>query len=152
LGRSAELSELLAHCAEGGAVLVAGPAGVGKSRLLDELAGRVEASGALALRGAAVAGGGPYRPLAEALLRAAPPSVAQDERLAPFRAVLARLLPGWPAVPVAREYVVDPVLVLGEAVLELLRVIAAGGSCCCWTTCTGPTRRRCGSWSTSRPR
>ena len=66
--------------------------------------------------------------MAEALLRAAPPAVAGQERLAPFRAVLARLLPGWPAAA-AREYVVDPVLVLGEAVLELLRVVAAGRRC-----------------------
>jgi hypothetical protein len=74
-------------------------------------------------------GGGPYRPLAEALFRAAPPALAEHERLAPFRAVLARLLPAWPAAAAAREYVVDPVVVLGEAVLELLRVVAAGGRC-----------------------
>ena len=129
VGRSAELSELLALCAAGGSVLVAGPAGIGKSRLLDELAGRVAATGVIVLRGSAVVGGGPYRPLAEALLRAAPPALAEHERLAPFRAVLARLLPAWPAAPAAREYVVDPVVVLGEAVLELLRVVAAGGRC-----------------------
>jgi len=105
---------------------VAGPAGVGKSRLLDELAGRVAATGAVVLRGSAVVGGGPYRPLAEAQLRAAPPALAGHERLAPFRAVLARLLPAWPAAPAAREYDVDPVVVLGEAVLELLRVVAGG--------------------------
>lgn len=129
VGRSAELSELLGVCAAGGAVLVAGPAGVGKSRLLDELAGRAAATGVVVLRGSAVAGGGPYRPLAEALLRAAPPALGEHERLGPFRAVLAQLLPGWPAAPAAREYAVDPVLVLGEAVLELVRVIAAGGRC-----------------------
>ena len=131
VGRSAELSELLGLCAgaPGGSVLVAGPAGVGKTRLLDELAARVEASGTLVLRGSAVAGGGPYRPLAESLLRAAPPTLAEHERLVPFRAVLARLLPAWPAAPAAREYVVDPVLVLGEAVVELLRVAAADRRC-----------------------
>jgi hypothetical protein len=129
VGRSAELSELLALSTAGASVLVAGPAGVGKTRLLDELAARVTASGALVLRGTAVAGRGPYRPLAEALLRAAPPPVAEDERLRPFRAVLARLLPTWPAAPSAREYVVDPVVVLGEAVFELLRVVAADGRC-----------------------
>ena len=108
---------------------MAGPAGVGKSRLLDELAGRVATTGVVVLRGSAVVGGGPYWPLAEALLRAAPPALAEHERLAPFRAVLARLLPAWPAAAAAREYVVDPVVVLGEAVLELLRVVAAGGRC-----------------------
>jgi len=105
------------------------PAGVGKTRLLDELAERVTASGVLVLRGAATAGGGPYRPLAEALLRAAPPAIAEHERLTPFRAVLARLLPTWPAAPAAREYIVDPVVVLGEAVLELLRVVAEDRRC-----------------------
>ena len=105
-----------------------GPPGVGKTRLLDELAERVTASGVV-LRGAATAGGGPYRPLAEALLRAAPPAIAEHERLTPFRAVLARLLPTWPAAPAAREYIVDPVVVLGEAVLELLRVVAEDRRC-----------------------
>ena len=79
VGRSAELSELLALCAAGGAALLAGPAGVGKSRLLDELAGRVAATGVVVLRGSAVVGGGPYRPLAEALLRAAPPALAEHD-------------------------------------------------------------------------
>jgi predicted ATPase len=38
--------------------------------------------------------------------------------------VLGRLLPGWPAVPQADSALVDPVVLLGEAVRELLGVIA----------------------------
>ncbi|MCX6466165.1 MAG: AAA family ATPase, partial [Pseudonocardiales bacterium] len=124
VGRRAELTALVAACRSGGVTLVTGEAGIGKTRLLDEVAARV---GAGVLRGHAVPGGGPFRPLVEALVRAAPATLADDPRLGPFRAVLARLLPGWPVPPPAGAHVVDPVVVLGEAVLELLRVLADAG-------------------------
>jgi hypothetical protein len=131
VGRSDELADLLTFCASeaGGAAIVSGDAGIGKSRLLDELGERVAASGALVLRGHAVSGGGPFRPLARALVRVAPSSLAEDERLRPFGAVLARLLPSWPAPAAGGGHLVDPVVVLGEAVLELLRVISSGRGC-----------------------
>ena len=98
VGRADELSALLAHCASDppGAVLVTGEAGVGKTRLLDELADRLRGAGAVVLRGSAVQGGGPFRPLARALVRAAQPELAGTPGLRAHAAVLARLLPGWP--------------------------------------------------------
>jgi DNA-binding CsgD family transcriptional regulator len=129
VGRADELSGLLAFCASdaGGSVMVAGEAGIGKSRLLEEVGERTAAAGAIVLRGHAVPGSGPFRAVAEALVRAAPPSMATEERLRPFSAVLARLLPGWPAAAEhAGPRLVDVVVELGEAVLELLRVIAGG--------------------------
>ncbi len=126
VGRADELSALLAHCASDppGAVLLTGEAGVGKTRLLDELATRLQGAGATALRGSAVDGGGPFRPLARALVRAAPPELADTPGLRPYAAVLARLLPGWPLPPPAAGHLVDPVVVLGEAVRALLQVLA----------------------------
>ncbi len=129
VGRRAELTALLAACTApaGGITLLTGEAGIGKSRLLDELAERLRATGVDVLRGHAVPGGGPFRPLVEALVRAAPAAPATDPRLVGFRAVLARLLPGWPDPPAAGAHVVDPVVVLAEAVRELLGVLADTG-------------------------
>lgn len=127
VGRADELSALLAHCASEppGAVVVTGEAGVGKTRLLDELAGRLRGAAAIVLRGGAVEGGGPYRPFVRALVGAAPPSLIGSPELGPHAAVLARLLPGWPPPPPATAaHLVDPVVVLGEAVRALLQVIA----------------------------
>lgn len=126
VGRADELSALLAHCASEppGAVLVTGEAGVGKTRLLDELAGRLRSGGALVLRGNAVHGGGPFRPLARALVRVSPPELADAPGMRPYAAVLARLLPGWPLPTPEAAHLVDPVVVLGEAVRALLHVLA----------------------------
>jgi DNA-binding CsgD family transcriptional regulator len=131
VGRDVELAALLAACHEGPGrlVLVTGEAGSGKTRLLTELATRTADAGALVGSGHAVAGGGPFRALAEALVRIAPPALGAEEGLAPFRPVLARILPTWPAGPDAAAHVVDPVVVLGEALLELLRVLAVGRRC-----------------------
>ncbi|WP_442873932.1 ATP-binding protein [Actinomycetospora sp. NBC_00405] len=69
VGRDDELGVLVgaALSGPGGVTLAAGEAGSGKTRLLDEVAGRAAAAGARVLRGHAVPGGGPFRPLAEAL-------------------------------------------------------------------------------------
>jgi AAA ATPase domain len=127
VGRSAELASLLAACHDGsgGLVLLAGCAGSGKTTLLEELTRRLTAAGALAGSGHAVPGAGPFRPVAEALVRVAPPSLADDEQVCPFRAVLARILPTWPSGSASGVHLVDPVVVLGEAVLALLRVLSA---------------------------
>jgi DNA-binding CsgD family transcriptional regulator len=123
VGREHELSVLRhavgrAHRGTGGVLLVAGEAGVGKSRLLAEAGGYAQKLGMPVLVGRAVEGGGPYRAVAEALyarLREGPDA----EELRPFRPALARLLPGaLPAEPVGG---VDPLVVLGEGVLRLLR-------------------------------
>jgi hypothetical protein len=78
------------------------------------------------LSGRAVEGGGAFRPVVEALVPAAPAALAGVERLAPYRGVLARLLPGWPAEPEVPPALTDPIVLLGEAVMELLEVGSGG--------------------------
>jgi DNA-binding CsgD family transcriptional regulator len=131
-GRAAELDVLTrglvaAQSGRGGALLITGEAGIGKSRMLAEAEWRASARGMAVLHGRSVQRGGPYRPIAEALVSAAPPGLAADPRLAPYRSVLARLLPGWPGAARADRSLVDPVVLLGEAVLELLAVISEPG-------------------------
>ncbi|MDQ0380115.1 DNA-binding CsgD family transcriptional regulator/tetratricopeptide (TPR) repeat protein [Amycolatopsis thermophila] len=81
---------------EAGAVLVSGDAGVGKTRLLTELAEHAASRGALVLTGRCLdvrEGGLPYLPFAEAL---APLSLDEDPVVAEavrVRPALARLLP-----------------------------------------------------------
>ncbi|NRQ40517.1 AAA family ATPase [Nonomuraea sp. NN258] len=128
VGRDDELELVLgrliaARSGTGALLLVTGEAGIGKSRILAEAAGRARAMGMEVLRGRSVQRGGPYRPVVEALMPAAPPVLAHDSRLAPYHSILGRLLPGWPAVDGSERTLVDPVVLLGEAVLELLRVI-----------------------------
>ncbi len=136
VGRADELAAVrllvdAAAAGSGAAVLVTGEAGIGKSRLLDEVAERAAAAGMVVLSGRAVAGGGTYRALAEALLthlRAT--RLDEPAELRPYRAALRRLLPGWAGAEEApSELVVDPVLVLGEGLLELLRAIGGRGGC-----------------------
>jgi DNA-binding CsgD family transcriptional regulator/tetratricopeptide (TPR) repeat protein len=109
VGRASELARLLSHVdrATGGgasAVLLAGDAGVGKTRLLDELAGAASGRGVRVLTGHCVDLGDvglPYLPFVD-LLR----PVAADPELAPTAAgnpVLSGLLAGRPAAPVPRD-------------------------------------------------
>ena len=62
VGRDAEMQALLATLGEGGLVLVAGEAGIGKSRLLREFGARAEESGHTVVWGRpeSVSGAGPY--------------------------------------------------------------------------------------------
>ena len=105
VGRAAELARLMAHverAVEGrpSAVLLAGDAGVGKTRLLDELGRRAAARGVRVLTGHCVDLGDvglPYLPFVD-LLR----PVVTDPALAPRLAghpVLAGLLTGRPGTP-----------------------------------------------------
>jgi DNA-binding CsgD family transcriptional regulator/tetratricopeptide (TPR) repeat protein len=144
VGRRAELAAARGMVdaldrASGGTLLVAGEAGIGKSRLLAEVAARAGERGWPVLRGHAVPGGGTYRPLAEALarpLRELP--LAGSARLRPFRAALQRVVPGWSEpggddagdadaadgdAAVVGGPVPDPAVVLGEGVLAVLREI-----------------------------
>ncbi|MBV9919299.1 MAG: AAA family ATPase [Pseudonocardia sp.] len=125
IGRQAELASALrlvdaAARGRGGGVLVTGEAGVGKSRLVDEMRGRAVAAGMTVLVGRSVANGGTYRAVTEALaklLRGQPR--LDDPALLPYRAALRRLLPGVPdgdPLPSAP----DPAVMLGEGVLALL--------------------------------
>ena len=114
VGREQEIGALraaLARAADGepGIVVVAGEAGIGKTRLMDEFAGRVRDDGMRVLVGGCLDladDGLPYAPLTEALrtfLRDLPP-----ERIAtvlgPARDEIGRLLPGiGPIAPVAED-------------------------------------------------
>jgi DNA-binding CsgD family transcriptional regulator/tetratricopeptide (TPR) repeat protein len=109
VGRAAELARLRAALAEAAAgrpatVVVAGEAGVGKTRLVTELAGEAGGDGVLTLVGGCLdVGDGtlPYAPVVEALrsLAAALPPEALAEVLGDARGELARLVPelGTPA-------------------------------------------------------
>jgi len=105
VGRACELAALAerwdrARAGRGGLVLLAGPAGIGKSRLLRRLAQRAETD-----EGRALAGGttepeaSPYQAVAEALRPVFPLLVAAGDRSAPWRRVLVGALPGAAATP-----------------------------------------------------
>lgn len=132
VGRAVELDLLARRVAAtrsdgGGLVLITGEAGIGKTRMLAEAAALGSARGMTILRGRSVAGGGPFRPIAEALVPAAVPALADHPRLVPYRSVLGRLLPGWPSDHGSDRVLLDPVVALGEAVLELVTVLADPG-------------------------
>jgi DNA-binding CsgD family transcriptional regulator len=142
VGRSAELAtgRSLVDAVlrgDGSTLLVTGEAGIGKSRLLGEVAARATDADLTVLRGRSVQGGGTYRPVAEALarpLRELP--LLESARLRPFRAALRRLVPGWDEAGARDESaeagqgpVSDPTVVLGEGVLALLRELDGGRGC-----------------------
>jgi ATP/maltotriose-dependent transcriptional regulator MalT len=128
----ARLSEVLDEVANGRGrvVLVHGETGIGKSRLLEEVAERAAARGLPVLWGRAVEGGGAYRPIAEALAgltRAGLP--VRTEALGPYAGALTRLLPDWSGIDRAASLDADPAVVLGEAVVRLLAEVGGGGGC-----------------------
>jgi DNA-binding CsgD family transcriptional regulator len=130
VGRAAELATARvlvdgAAAGRGAALLVAGEAGIGKTRLLDEVAARAAEHGLPVLSGRAVQGGGTFRAVAGAVIGLLDDPVhAADPALRPYRAALGRLLPGWAGI--AAEDVAtagaDPVVVLTEGLLRLLRL------------------------------
>lgn len=131
VGRASELAalrgrlELLRVAGTGSLVVVAGEPGVGKSRLMRELAAVAEEAGVAVLSGRAVPNGEPYRPLVEALSRALRDrGLPDDDALRPYLPVLAAVLPD-AEVAGGRT---DPRGggVLGEAVLRLLAALAGG--------------------------
>jgi hypothetical protein len=134
IGREAELTVLRAALGRarrgaGGLALLLGEAGIGKSRLAQEVASAAAGHGMSVLRGRAVGGRSlaPFRPVAEAIaagVRSGGPP--DDPQLQPFRPLLAQLVPEWHdhRVPVDAS----PVL-LAEAVIRLLRVLAGRSGC-----------------------
>jgi DNA-binding CsgD family transcriptional regulator len=113
-----------AMAGRGGCVVVTGEAGIGKSRLLRELARLADDRHVPAVTGRAVpaAASAPYRPVTEALqqlLRRR--RLPDDPSLAPWLPHLAVLLPGAvPDGPAAPGGGADSPPVRGEAVLQLL--------------------------------
>ena len=129
VGRDAERRRL-AGCLEdaergrGGLVVVTGPPGIGKSRLVTDLVERARGRGDLVLSGAAVreAAEVPFRALADAFIGLELPS---DPGLEPWSGLLTGVLPG-PAVPGRTAMSVEATpAARAEAVLRLLRVLAA---------------------------
>ncbi|MBV8756422.1 MAG: AAA family ATPase [Deltaproteobacteria bacterium] len=129
VGRQAELAQLDAAVrgaqqGRGGVVVVSGPAGVGKSRLVDEAARSAPHAGSAVLVGRCLPSAlpDPYRPIREALL-ALPPETAVDvtRSLGALAAALSAIVPTLASgeVPVKPE---SPV-VLAEALLRALTVI-----------------------------
>ncbi|MGH3696890.1 MAG: AAA family ATPase [Pseudonocardiaceae bacterium] len=139
VGRDAELAtarRVLAasRAGDGGVLLVTGEAGIGKSRLLAELAALADANGYAVLSGRAVPGGGTYRAVSEAVAGALRETRLEDSaELRPFRVALGRIAPGWAGDSRSSETGADsgpdPVVVLGEGLLRLL--VAVGGSAGC---------------------
>jgi hypothetical protein len=129
VARRAELATLTgaidaANSGRGEAVLLTGEAGVGKTRLLVEAQREAERQGLQVLRGRAVESGGAYRPLVEAFARASARFVHESE-LAGVRPILTRVLPGWVSDQEVLAPMADPAAVLAEALILLLRAMAA---------------------------
>ncbi|MDQ3461526.1 MAG: AAA family ATPase, partial [Actinomycetota bacterium] len=136
VGRDRELLGLRtalddAKTGRGGVALVTGEAGVGKSRLVKDLEAVARQDGWTVLSGRGAGGQTqlPFRALIEAFcsaFRASGPPDAPE--LVPFRRVLGQLVPEWRQEGSVRND--DFLVVLGEAVLRLLRVMTgAGGRC-----------------------
>ena len=138
VGRSAELATArglvdAVAAGRGGALLVAGEAGIGKTRLLDEVAGRAAERGLPVLSGRAVQGGGTFRAVAGAVIGLLDdPTRARNPELRPYRAALARLLPSWaePDSGIGTPLSADPVVVLAEGLLRLLRLALGDAAGC----------------------
>jgi hypothetical protein len=134
VGRDEETGHLQAALAaaeagHGGTVLLTGEAGIGKSRLVREIARAAGARGFIVLTGRAVAGGvpTPFRPFAEALVSAGRAGrLPVSAELDPFRPALGRLVPEWRQPRAAGD---ESLVYLGEAVLRLLRVLSPDAGC-----------------------
>src|ERR1700683_3171762 len=108
--------------AGGGALVVVGEAGVGKTRLAEYLSDAAAKAGVRAVRGRALpeAVGGWLRPVAEVLLELTRDRPAPgDAAMAPYVAVLASLVPHWRAPGLSTP--AEPGVVTAGAVLRVLR-------------------------------
>jgi len=132
VGRDPELRALRAALSDaahgaGGLVFLTGEAGIGKSRLVRETAADARGRDMAVVTGRAVPGSDsiPYRPLSEALLQALRHRRLPDDKdLAPWLPALAAIVPS-----LGGEGHGDATAtVRGEAVLQLLRLLAGAGA------------------------
>jgi DNA-binding CsgD family transcriptional regulator len=126
VGRSVELGVLTAaldraRAGKGGVVFLVGEAGIGKSRLVQEVADVAARGRVRILRGRCVPGAeaAAFRPLADAFAQVAEEAAA-DADLAVWLPSLAAIVPTVAPVPAGGEY---PSPVRGEAVIRLLRSV-----------------------------
>jgi DNA-binding CsgD family transcriptional regulator len=126
IGRSAEMRALTGELdaagqGHGGAVLVTGDAGVGKSRLAREAVALATSRGYFALTGRATESAVPvpFRPITEALMGVARSGIVPDAPgISDYRAALGTLVPEW-SRPGDGDAEVSPVI-FGEALLRML--------------------------------
>jgi DNA-binding CsgD family transcriptional regulator len=134
VAREAELEALgravtEAGAGRGGVVALAGPAGIGKSRLLREVAGQVSRLGWLVLTGRAVSTGATValRPFAEAVQQAfRDVELPTDDEIGLWPGALAEVLPGLGRRTPATRDEASPTM-RAETILRLLRSRAATG-------------------------
>ena len=135
IGRDHECVGLISALAEarrgnGGVVLIRGPAGIGKSRLLTKAGHLAEQAGTLVLLGRDVPSQVPvpYRPLAEALLGAPLLNQKLDStELDRFRTALSWVVPGRrPGENVAQA---ESPSVVAEGLLQLVQAIGGPNGC-----------------------
>jgi DNA-binding CsgD family transcriptional regulator/tetratricopeptide (TPR) repeat protein len=121
VGRDEQLAELQGAWRTAGQMLVVrGPAGIGKSRLVREFADWARAAGAPVFAGrcSPAAADVPFRPLREALLAASRTGLRPSPRLSPFLPAFGSLVPEWVET---REAISDGgSIVLAEGVLRLM--------------------------------
>ena len=145
VGRDEQLAELQGAWRVAGQMLVVrGPAGIGKSRLVREFADWARAAGAPVFAGrcSPAAADVPFRPLREALLAAARTGLRPPPRLAPFLPALGSLVPEWVET---REAISDGgSIVLAEGILRLVTEWSAPSAPHFSSSriCIGPTTRR----------
>ena len=97
--------------------------------MLHAVADRARSDGIVVLRGSAVEGGGSYRPVSQALLGyVRDAELPEAPELRPFQAALAQIVPGWNRIGTAQPGI-DPVVVLGEGMVRLLRRLGDGTGC-----------------------
>jgi DNA-binding CsgD family transcriptional regulator/tetratricopeptide (TPR) repeat protein len=97
LGREDDLARIVRATEPGGLAVLAGPAGIGKTRLVTELARATVAAGATVVLGHCVGQAGaamPYLPITELLARLEAGDPATLDQVLARHPVLARLLPG----------------------------------------------------------